>query len=212
MSSQTKINQILTNLNIEFYDASRQFLKLPVSSQAWQIVTDEQQKKFEAVVLLFTSKIIPLCTKYHQKHTVKGEFIADVLEDYYYDLVQRPLDGLDDELENYVNSSKTFEKMSLSETRQAFNNLIQNLYERCQHPKKLVKTLKLAYHDHEDQIRNVTKTNDQNEPDLAAITDISANYRDLLYKEWHYKVRPLRLLIFPTSNKEAGTIMFRRPN
>lgn len=180
MSHQAKINQILTNLNIEFYDASCQFLKLPVSSQAWQIVTDEQQKKFEAVVLLFTAKIIPLCTKYHQKHTVKGEFIADVLEDYYYDLIQRPLDGLDDELENHVNNSKTFEEMSLSETRQAFDNLVQNLYERCQHPKQLVKTLKQVFHDHQKEIRNFTKTDDQDKPDLAAITDISAIYRDFL--------------------------------
>ena len=181
MSSQTKINAILTNLNIEFYDASCQFLKLPTSSQTWQVVTDEQQKKFEAVVFLFTAKIIPLTTKYHQKHTVKGEFIADVLEDYYYDLVQRPLDGLDDEVENYADSTKMFEEMSDSEIKQAFDKLIQNLYERCQHPKKLVKTLKQVYHDHKDQINSVTKTDDQNEPDLAAITDISANYRDFLY-------------------------------
>ena len=181
MPSQTRINQILTNLNTEFYAASRQFLKLPVSSQAWQVVTEEQQNNFEAVVLLFTAKIMPLTTKYHQKHTVKGEFIADVLEDYYYDLVQRPLDGLDDELENYVDSAKTFEEMSVSEIKQAFDNLTQNLYERCQHPQKLVKTLKRVYHDHKAQIRSVTKTNDQTEPDLTAITDISANYRDYLY-------------------------------
>lgn len=181
MSSQTKINQILTNLNTEFYVASHQFLKLPASSLTWQVITDKQRKNFEAVVLLFTAQIMPLTTKYHQKHTVKGEFIADVLEDYYYDLVQRPLDGLDNELENYVNNSKTFEEMSLSETRQAFDNLVQNLYERCQHPKQLVKTLKQVFHDHQKEIRNVTKTADQNKPDLAAITDISANYRDFLY-------------------------------
>lgn len=181
MSSQTKINAILTNLNIEFYDASCQFLKLPASSQTWQVVTDEQQKKFEAVVFLFTAKIIPLCTKYHQKHTVKGEFIADVLEDYYYDLVQRPLDGLDDEVENYADSAKMFEEMSDSEIKQAFDKLIQNLYERCQHPKKLVKKLKHAYQNNRAEICNVTKTTDQSKPDLDAITDISANYRDFLY-------------------------------
>lgn len=181
MLSQTKINAILTNLNIEFYDASCQFLKLPASSQTWQIVTDEQQKKFEAVVFLFTAKIIPLCTKYHQKHTVKGEFIADVLEDYYYDLVQRPLDGLDDEVENYADSAKMFEEMSDSEIKQAFDKLIQNLYERCQHPKKLVKKLKHAYHNNRAEICNVTKNADQSKPDLDAITDISANYRDFLY-------------------------------
>ena len=181
MSSQTKINAILTNLNIEFYDASCQFLKLPASSQTWQVVTDEQQKKFEAVVFLFTAKIIPLCTKYHQKHTVKGEFIADVLEDYYYDLVQRPLDGLDDEVENYDDSAKMFKEMSDSEIKQAFDKLIQNLYKRCQHPKKLVKKLKHAYHNNRAEICNVTKTADQSKPDLAAITDISANYRDFLY-------------------------------
>lgn len=181
MPSQTKINAILTDLNTEFYAVNRQFLQLPDSSQTWQVVTEEQQKNFQAVVFLFTAKIIPLCTKYHQKHTVKGEFIADVLEDYYYDLVQRPLDGLDDEVENYANSTKMFEEMSDSEIKQTFDKLIQNLYERCQHPKKLVKTLKLVYHDHEDQIRSVTKTNNQDEPDLAAITDISAKYRDFLY-------------------------------
>lgn len=181
MSSQTKTNQILTDLNTEFYAVNRQFLQLPDSSQTWQVVTDEQQKNFQAVVLLFTAKIMPLCTKYHQKHTIKGEFIADVLEDYYYDLVQCPLDGLDDELENYADSAKTFEEMSLSETKQAFNNLIQNIYQRCQHPQKLVKTLKLVYHDHKDQIRSVTKKDDQSKPDLDAITDISANYRDFLY-------------------------------
>ena len=181
MSSQTQINQILTDLNTEFCDASRQFLQLPASSQAWQVVTEEQQNNFQAVILLFTAQIMPLTTKYHQKHTVKGEFIADVLEDYYYDLVQRPLDGLDDELENYVNSSKTFAEMSRSEASQAFDNLVRNLYERCQHPKQLVKTLKQVYHDHENQINSVTKTDDQSKPDLAAITDISANYRDYLY-------------------------------
>ena len=181
MSSQTKINAILTNLNIEFYDASCQFLKLPASSQTWQIVTDEQQKKFEAVVFLFTAKIIPLCTKYHQKHTIKGEFIADVLEDYYYDLVQQPLDDLDDEVEVYDNSFKIFEELSNQEIRQAFDNLIQNLYQRCQHPQKLVKILKLVYHDHKDQIKSVTKKDGQSKPDLDAITDISANYRNFLY-------------------------------
>lgn len=181
MTSQTKINQILANLNTEFYAASRQFLKLPASSQAWQVATDEQQKNFQAVVLLFTAQIMPLTTKYHQKHTVKGEFIADVLEDYYYDLVQRPLDGLDDEVEGYNNSLKTFEELSTPEIRQAFDRLIQNLYERCQHPEKLVKALKHVYRDHQSQIDRVTKTADQTEPDLTAIADISANYRDFLY-------------------------------
>lgn len=181
MPHQAKINAILTNLNTEFYDANRQFLQLPDNSQTWQVVTEEQQKNFQAVVLLFTARIMPLCTKYHQKGTVKGEFIADVLEDYYYDLVQQPLDDLDDEVEVYDNSFKIFEELSNQEIQQAFDNLIQNLYQRCQHPQKLVKTLKQVYHDHKDQIRSVTKNDDQSKTDLDAITDISANYRDFLY-------------------------------
>lgn len=181
MPSQAKINQILTNLNTKFYAVNRQFLQLPDSSQTWQVVTEEQQKNFQAVVLLFTARIMPLCTKYHQKGTVKGEFIAAVLEDYYYDLVQQPLDDLDDEVDGYSNSFKMFEELSNSEIRQAFDRLIQNLYKRCQHPKKLVKALKHVYRDHQAQIDRVTKTADPTKPNLTAIAAISANYRDFLY-------------------------------
>ena len=169
MPSQTKINAILTDLNTEFYAVNHQFLQLPDSSQTWQVVTEEQQKNFQAVVLLFTARIMPLYTKYHQKGTVKGEFIADVLEDYYYDLVQQPLDDLDDEVDGYDNSFKIFEELSNQEIRQAFDNLIQNIYQRCQHPQKLVKTLKQVYHDHKDQIKSVTKKDGQSRPDLDAI-------------------------------------------
>lgn len=133
-------------------------------------------------MVMFIVKISPVIAKHHEKQTMKDEFIADVLEDYYYDLLQRPLDAFETEInDTYTNNGQPLTINDVPKAiNNAVNNLSANLYERCQHPKKLVKILKQAYEDNRKLIYH-TAHHDDGQLDLSLITDISANFRDLLY-------------------------------
>lgn len=184
MSYQQTMNNSLDEIASNLRNLQYQFIHDVEPSQIWHssALTKPTKQRLKAAMLMFIVKISPVIAKYHEKQTMKAEFIADVLEDYYYDLLQRPLDDFDDEInDTYTNDGQPLTINDVPKAiNDAVNNLSANLYERCQHPKKLVKILKQAYEDNRELIYH-TAHQDDGQLDLSLITDISANFRDLLY-------------------------------
>lgn len=184
MSYKARMHKTLDDTFLYLQSINYNFKQLNKSSRVWSspAISQKTRNRFIAAATTFTIKITPLITKYHYKETIEGEFIADVLGDYYHDLLQRALDDLDDELvDNYLLNPLDCDNPSDEELADAMEGLIANLYSRCQHPKQLIKTLKQVYRNHQAEIDPVTKVDGQAKPDLDRIADISANYCDYLY-------------------------------
>ena len=62
-----------------------------VKSKAWHTATPEQRRKFISAGVTFDTVINHYADKYRTKKTLKGEFIACVLWDFYYDCLEHQL-------------------------------------------------------------------------------------------------------------------------
>lgn len=141
-----------------------------IKSKAWHDATPEQRRKFISAGVTFDSVLTHYADKYRAKKTIKGEFIACVLRDFYFDLFSNPVEqgkAFDYELGwYYENNIDRYSKRLLVEAL---------------HPKRWIKALKQAYQENkEDIIKGAT--NENGDIDLDLINDFSVEYRDYLYQ------------------------------
>lgn len=140
-----------------------------IKSKAWHDATPEQRRKFISAGVTFDAVITHYADKYHAKKTVKGEFIACVLWDFYDDLFSdavEPDNGFDFELGwYYENNIDRYSKRLLVEAL---------------HPKRWIKVSKQAYQENKKDIIKGA-TNENGDIDLDLINNFSVEYRDYLY-------------------------------
>lgn len=141
-----------------------------VKSKAWHDATPEQRRKFISASVTFDTVLTHYADKYHAKKTVKGEFIACVLWDFYYDLFSDAVEqsnGFDFGLDYYYENN--------------IDNFSERLLGEALHPKRWIKVLKQAYQENrKDIIKGATDENGN--IDLDLINDFSVEYRDYLYQ------------------------------
>lgn len=103
-----------------------------VKSKAWHDATPEQRRKFISAGVTFDTVLTHYADKYRAKKTVKGEFIACVLWDFYFDLFCSPVE----------NGSFDFE---LDQVYQVFDGKAsidqysERLLDEARHPKRWIK-------------------------------------------------------------------------
>lgn len=142
-----------------------------VKSNAWHSATPEQREELISAGVTFYTVLKHYANKYRAKKTVKGEFIACVLWDFYYDLFAGPVEngGFDYELGWIYDAD--------------INNIdeyIKFLVNEALHPKSWIKKLKKAYQENKkDIIKDATDENGN--IDLDLINDFSVEYRDYMY-------------------------------
>lgn len=145
-----------------------------VKSKAWHDAAPEQRIKFISAGVTFDTVLTHYADKYRAKKTIKGEFIACVLWDFYYDLFCNPLEqgnGFDFELEHVY---------QVVDEKAPIDQYSERLLDEALHPKRWIKRLKLAYR--ENKVRIIASAMDDNgKLDLELINDDSVEYRDYLY-------------------------------
>lgn len=145
-----------------------------VKSKAWHNSTPEQRRKFISAGVTFHSVLTHYADKYRAKKTVKGEFIACVLWDFYYDLFCNPVEqgnAFDYELDTVYHAVDEKDPIDIFSER---------LLDEALHPKCWIKRLKGAYRENKLQIIE-SAMDDNGKIDLELINDDSVEYRDYLY-------------------------------
>lgn len=66
-----------------------------VKSKAYHEVTPEQRQQFVSSAITFATMIDYYADKYRTKKTLKDEFIACVLRDFYWDMLETPCESED---------------------------------------------------------------------------------------------------------------------
>lgn len=140
-----------------------------VKSKAWHNATPEQRREFIKAGTTFATILTHYADKYRAKKTLKGEFIACVLWDFYYNLFGTKVEqeqGFDFELGYYYENN--------------IDNYSKRLLEEATDPKRWIKVLKQAYRENKEQItEDASDGNGQIDRDL--VNDFSVEYRDYLY-------------------------------
>lgn len=144
-----------------------------VNSRTWESANAEQKRKFIGAVVTFTTILERFVKKYRAKKTLKGEFIACVLSDWWYDLVSKALMSLDYELYSCYSSSTDKELIDVYS---------DELLDRCENTKRWIKILKKAYKKNKKEIKKYTYNEETKSTDLELVNDISVEYRDYLYQ------------------------------
>lgn len=143
-------------------------------SKAWHDATPEVRQNFVSSATTFATMITYYADKYRAKKTLKGEFIACVLWDFYWDILETPVSYLDDELRQYYNTADEFDGKTPLE------NYSEALLDQAVHAKRWIKILKKNYKADEPQITAMA-TDDDGKLNLDLVNDFSAEYRDLFY-------------------------------
>lgn len=136
-------------------------------SNFWNRATFAEKEKFISAVTTITTLVNMYQEKYWGKHTLKAEFIAMVLGDWWHDLVEAALNCLDDELEHWYDGN--------------INEFSERLLDECVNSKKWIKTLKQAYRENKSDIKEAVFDKEEGTYDINLISDISDEYRDYLY-------------------------------
>lgn len=145
-----------------------------VKSKAWHDATPEQRRKFISAGVTFDSVLTHYADKYRAKKTVKGEFIACVLWDFYYDLFCNPVEnGFDYELDTVYQAV---------DEKAPIDQYSERLLDEALHPKRWIKVLKQAYRENKAKIIK-SATDENGNIDLDLINDDSVEYRDYLYQK-----------------------------
>lgn len=144
-----------------------------VKSKAWHNATPEQREKFISAGVTFDTVLTHYADKYRAKKTVKGEFIACVLWDFYYDLFCNPVENglFDFELDTVYQAV---------DEKAPIDNYSESLLDEAFHPKRWIKALKQAYRENKKDIIEGATDEDGN-INLDLINNFSAEYRDYLY-------------------------------
>ena len=140
-----------------------------VKSKAWHDATPEQRRKFISASVTFDTVHTHYADKYRAKKTIKGEFIACVLWDFYYDLFSDAVEQgneFDFELDYYYEND--------------IDQYSERLLGEALHPKRWIKVLKQAYRENRKEIIKGA-TDENGNIDLDLINDDSVEYRDYMY-------------------------------
>lgn len=146
-----------------------------VKSKAYHEATPEQRQKFVSSATTFVTMIDYYADKYHAKKTLKGEFIACVLRDFYWDMLETPCESEDlDE-----NLALWYEDPEGKKT--ALEIYSEELLDQAIHAKRWIKILKATYKDDKEQIKLKATDNRTGRTNLNLVNDFSEDYRDILY-------------------------------
>ena len=145
---------------------------LESNTDTWATLTHQERQDFIAAGVTFNRTIEYYAAKYRNKHTLKGEFIACILYDFYFDLFETPLNSLRYELDNtYLDDN----------LHQEIKNYTDRLLEEAMHPHRWIKVLKKIYHDNKQDIIKNSTDDKTGKIDLKLVNDFSVEYRDYLY-------------------------------
>lgn len=138
-----------------------------VASKVWKKTSKSERQRFIKIALLYDSLINYYSDKYHAKKTLKGTFIADVLMDWYYDFFDKGLNYPDEEITRWYDD---------------LNGFTDELIVYCDNSKQWIKTLKKEYKDYKKVIYDCCYNAKTKTIDLDWVSDISEEYRDVLYE------------------------------
>lgn len=144
-------------------------------SKAWHDATPEIRQKFVANATTFATMINYYADKYRAKKTLKGEFFACVLWDFYWDILETPCNYLDAELKQYYDTIDEFDDKTPLE------NYSETLLDQAVHAKRWIKILKQNYKEDKVKIKEMATDEDTGKIDLDLVNDFSADYRDIFY-------------------------------
>ena len=139
-------------------------------SKAWHNATPEVRQKFVADATTFATIIDYYADKYRAKKTLKGEFFACVLWDFYWDMLETPY-----MLETPCNYLDQEGKKSALEVYS------DALLDQAVHAKRWIKVLKKTYKLDKTKIKEMATDEDTGKIDLDLVNDFSADYRDIFY-------------------------------
>ena len=146
-----------------------------VKSKAWHNATPEQRRKFISAGVTFDTVLTHYADKYRAKKTVKGEFIACVLWDFYFDLFSNPVgqgNAFDYELDTVYQAV---------DEKAPIDQYSERLLDEALHPKRWIKVLKQAYRENKAKIIE-SATDENGNVDLDLINDAPVEYRDYMYQ------------------------------
>lgn len=136
-----------------------------VGSNAWRIATPKQRERFISASVTFATVINWYINKYRHKRTVKGEFIACVLQDFYDDLLCSRIKAgqFDEDMEDvYCNNVDEYSEQLLAEAIEA---------------KQWIKTLKKVYKKNKKKIKRNATSAETGKINLKLISSFSEKYR-----------------------------------
>lgn len=142
-------------------------------SKAWQDAAPEIRQKFVANATTFSTMINYYADKYRAKKTLKGEFFACVLWDFYWDMLETPCNYLDQDLAQWYADPEN-KQTSL----EVYSNV---LLDQAIHAKRWIKILKTTYKYKKAVIKEMATDEDTGKINLDLVNDFSADYRDIFY-------------------------------
>lgn len=146
-----------------------------VKSKAYHEATPEQRQQFVSNATTFATMIDYYADKYRAKKTLKGEFIACVLRDFYWDMLETPCESenLDENLTLWYEDPEG--------KKTALEIYSEELLDQAIHAKRWIKILKATYKDDKESIRLKAVDNRTGRVNLNRVNDFSEDYRDILY-------------------------------
>ena len=146
-----------------------------VKSEAWHKATPEQRQKFVSAAVTFETVINETAKKYRAKKTLKGEFIACCLYDFFWDIFEAPIDNevLDDELEHWYDLD--------DDSKTGLECFSEALLDHALHIKRDIKMLKETFHEDHDIIVKEATNEKTGQVDPKLLNDFSSEYFDCLY-------------------------------
>ena len=144
-------------------------------SKTWQDTAPEIRQKFVANATTFATMINYYADKYRAKKTLKGEFFACVLWDFYWDMLETPCESenLDENLALWYEDPE--------EKKTALEIYSEELLDQAIHAKRWIKILKAAYKDDKERIKQKVTDNQAGKVNLNRVNDFSEDYRDIFY-------------------------------
>ena len=146
-----------------------------VKSKAYRKATPKQRQQFVSSATTFATMIDYYADKYRAKKTLKGEFIACVLRDFYWDMLETPCESesLDENLELWYEDPEG--------KKTALEIYSEELLDQAIHAKRWIKILKAAYKDDKERIKQKVTDNQTGKVNLNRVNDFSEDYRDIFY-------------------------------
>lgn len=142
-------------------------------SKAWHDATPEVRQKFVSNATTFATMINYYAEKYRAKKTLKGEFFACVLWDFYWDILETSCHYFDQELAQWY-ADPEGKQTSLD----VYSNV---LLDQAIHSKRWIKILKTTYKYKKATIKEMATDEETGKIDLDLVNDFSADYRDIFY-------------------------------
>lgn len=142
-------------------------------SKAWHDATPKVRQKFVSNAATFATMINYYADKYRAKKTLKGEFFACVLWDFYWDILETPCHYFNQELERWYADPE-----SKQTSLEVYSDV---LLDQAIHAKRWIKILKTTYKYKKGTIKEMATNEETGKIDLDLVNDFSADYRDIFY-------------------------------